>query len=79
MGQIRDLLICGPGRIRTQYRSSPGKTLITTLAASRQGSSSGDIVEAYARRSLRALARRVCTLQAEIAEHDQDLPTWLRP
>lgn len=73
-GQIRDLLICGPDQIRTQYRGKQGKTLITALAKSRPGSTSGDnIVEASTRRALHMLARRVRTLQAEIAEHDQDL------
>lgn len=70
--QIRDIIITAPDPVRSKYRVLQGKALITALAKTRP-QDRDDTLPGHTLIALRALARRVQQLRAEIDEHDQAL------
>jgi transposase len=70
--QIRDIIVTAPDPVRSKYRVLQGKPLIAALAKIRP-QDRDDPLTGHTLIALRALARRVQQLRAEIAEHEQAL------
>ena len=72
MQTLRAIIVCSPDALREQLDPVRGKmTLLRRLAALRPGPLTSTLASAKA--SLRAIARRWLTLDAEIKEHDAQL------
>ena len=71
INQLHDLIATGPEDLRDQLRGLTVKRLVVTVAAMRPGSTID--VLATMKLALRSLARRITTLEADIAEFDTRL------
>jgi transposase/DNA-binding XRE family transcriptional regulator len=70
--QIRDLIVSAPDGLRCQYQGMSGPRLIDTLSKTRTHDCD-DPLTRLTRATLRALAKRVQSLDAEIADYDRTL------
>jgi transposase len=78
INQIHALLITAPEPVRAAYRSLTGHKLIAALATSRPGAAGPVTPERIARQSLKRLATRYLTLEAEITTIDKQLDELVR-
>ncbi|WP_228545902.1 IS110 family RNA-guided transposase [Microcella flavibacter] len=78
MNQIHALLITAPELVRQAFRALSGQRLIRALAKTRPGTSASADPEVVARQTLRRLAVRYLTMQAEIDLIEQQLDALIR-
>lgn len=78
MNQIHALLITAPELVRQAFRALSGQRLIRALAKTRPGTSASADPEVIARQTLRRLAVRYLTMQAEIDLIEQQLDALIR-
>jgi transposase len=76
--QLQALVITAPEPVRRRFRGQTTRVMITTAAALRPGTSSGDIEVTTALTVLRDLARRIRFLEAEALAHKQAIRTIVR-
>jgi len=76
--QLRALVITAPEPVRARFRGQSTRDMLTTAARLRPTTAGGDIHTMTALTVLRALARRVHTLQAEAADHERAIQTIVR-
>jgi transposase len=76
--QLRALVITAPEPVRARFRGQSTRDMLTTATRLRPTTASGDIHTTTALTVLRALARRVHTLQAEAADHERAIQTIVR-
>jgi transposase len=76
--QLQALVITAPEPVRRRFRGQTTRVMITTAAALRPGTSSGDIDVTTALTVLRDLARRIRFLEAEALAHKQAIRTIVR-
>ena len=78
MNQIHALLITAPELVRQAFRALSGQRLVNTLAKTRPGTSGSADPEVIARQTLKRLAVRHLTMQAEIDLIEQQLDALVR-
>ena len=78
MNQIHALLITAPELVRQAFRALSGQRLVNTLAKTRPGTAWSADPEMVARQTLKRLATRHLTMQAEIDLIEQQLDTLVR-
>lgn len=78
MNQIHALLITAPDPVRNTYRALTSAKLVATLARSRPATTDTSSPEQVARQTLKRLATRHLTLQAEITAIEEQLDPLVR-
>ncbi|WP_426625346.1 IS110 family transposase [Leifsonia sp. McL0607] len=78
MNQIHALLVTSPELVRQAFRTHTGQRLVTTLAKTRPGTGGSLDPKTVARQTLKRLAIRHLTLQAEIDVIEQHLEALVR-
>lgn len=78
MNQIHALLITAPELVRHAFRALTGQRLVNTLAKTRPGTGGSGDPDVVARQTLKRLATRYLTMQAEIDIIEQQLGLLVR-
>ncbi|MEV8252324.1 IS110 family transposase [Microbacterium sp. NPDC076768] len=78
MNQIHALLITAPELVRHAFRALSGQRLVNTLAKTRPGPNGSSDPEVISRQTLKRLAVRHLTMQAEINIIERQLDTLVR-
>lgn len=75
MDQIHALLVTAPQLVRQVFRIRSGQRLVNKLAKTRPGTGGSSDPEVISRQTLKRLAARPLTMQAEIDIIEQQLDT----
>jgi transposase len=76
--QLRALVITAPEQVRARFRSHTTRAMIDIAGRVRPGSATADVEVFTVLSALRALARRIRTLETEAADHERAIRSIVR-